>query len=73
MRKNESKNNLTEFDYELLRHLGSVIESVPVRFLSIPIDHPVKDHIALVVCIIDYPNESNSAERCSKIIQECFR
>ncbi|XP_011298663.1 cGMP-dependent 3',5'-cyclic phosphodiesterase isoform X1 [Fopius arisanus] len=62
-----------ELDQELLQHLYSVIDPVPDRFLSVPIKHPVKQHIALVVCIIDYPNDKNIEEKCTKIIEECFR
>ncbi|XP_063983080.1 cGMP-dependent 3',5'-cyclic phosphodiesterase-like isoform X3 [Diachasmimorpha longicaudata] len=62
-----------ELDQELLQHLYSVIDPVPDRFLSVPIKHPVKQHIALVVCIIDYPNDKDIEENCTKIIEECFR
>lgn len=65
--------NITELDQELLQHLRSVVDVAPNLFLSIPIQHPIKDHIALVVCLVDYDNKEDAEHNCTKMVQECFR
>ncbi|XP_043476114.1 cGMP-dependent 3',5'-cyclic phosphodiesterase-like isoform X3 [Leptopilina heterotoma] len=65
--------NITELDQELLQHLRSVVDVAPNLFLSIPIQHPIKDHIALVVCLVDYDNKEDADHNCTKMVQECFR
>ncbi|KAK0178025.1 hypothetical protein PV328_002010 [Microctonus aethiopoides] len=62
-----------ELDQELLQHLHSIIHPIPERFLSIPIQHPIKQHIALVVCIINYPDTDTAKNTCTNIVKECFR
>ncbi|XP_015586833.1 cGMP-dependent 3',5'-cyclic phosphodiesterase isoform X2 [Cephus cinctus] len=65
--------NAMDFDQELLAHLHSVINPMPDLFLTIPVQHPIKQHIALVVCLVDYANEDNAEFICTQIVQECFR
>ncbi|XP_034938911.1 cGMP-dependent 3',5'-cyclic phosphodiesterase-like [Chelonus insularis] len=62
-----------QLNQELLGHLKSSINSTSNKVLSIPIEHPIDQHIALVVCINNYPNEANAETVCTKIVQECFR
>ncbi|XP_046417242.1 cGMP-dependent 3',5'-cyclic phosphodiesterase-like isoform X2 [Neodiprion virginianus] len=63
----------TELDQELLQHLHSVVNPVPDLFLSIPIQHPVRHHIALVVCLVNCEDRENAEYMCTKMVQECFK
>lgn len=65
--------NSTELDQELLQHLHSVVNPVPDLFLCIPVQHPVKHHIALVVCLVDCVDKENAEYLCTRIVQECFK
>ncbi|XP_014300468.1 cGMP-dependent 3',5'-cyclic phosphodiesterase [Microplitis demolitor] len=67
------KVNCTELDQELLLHLNSVSELVPDKLLSIPIEHPSEQYIALVVTLINYPDDEAAEDLCIKIVEECFR
>ncbi|KAG8041835.1 hypothetical protein G9C98_007139 [Cotesia typhae] len=67
------KVNCTELDQELLEHLNSVSKLVPDTLLSIPIEHPSEQYIALVVSLVNCPEDQDSEDICIKIVEECFR
>ncbi|CAG5099907.1 5'-cyclic phosphodiesterase (Bos taurus) [Cotesia congregata] len=67
------KVNCTELDQELLEHLNSVSKLVPDTLLSIPIEHPSEQYIALVVTLVNYPEDQDTEDICIKIVEECFR
>ncbi|CAK9809660.1 cGMP-dependent 3',5'-cyclic phosphodiesterase [Anthophora quadrimaculata] len=61
----------TMLDEELLRHLQPIC-SMSNSFLTVPIQHPKHDHIALLVSLVDNDSENEAARKCA-IIEECFR
>lgn len=58
-------------DEELLHHLQPICP-VSNSFLTIPIQHPKQNHIALLVSLIDNDTENETTCKCA-IVQECFK
>ncbi|XP_011498847.1 PREDICTED: cGMP-dependent 3',5'-cyclic phosphodiesterase-like [Ceratosolen solmsi marchali] len=59
---------------DLLATLGLVVSPLPDAYLCVPVQHPIKHQVALVVYLVGFADEAASAELvCTKIVQECFR
>ncbi|CAK9825014.1 cGMP-dependent 3',5'-cyclic phosphodiesterase [Anthophora retusa] len=63
--------DITMLDEELLRHLQPICP-MSNSFLTVPIQHPKHDHIALLVSLVDNDSENEATRKCA-IIEECFR
>ncbi|OAD55997.1 cGMP-dependent 3',5'-cyclic phosphodiesterase, partial [Eufriesea mexicana] len=63
--------DITMLDEELLRHLQPVCP-MSNSFLTIPIQHPKQNYIALLVSLIDNDTKNETTCKCA-IVQECFR
>ncbi|CAK9804564.1 cGMP-dependent 3',5'-cyclic phosphodiesterase [Anthophora plagiata] len=61
----------TMLDEELLRHLQPICP-MSNSFLTVPIQHPKHDHIALLVSLVDNDSKNEAARKCA-IVEECFR
>ncbi|XP_053995936.1 cGMP-dependent 3',5'-cyclic phosphodiesterase-like isoform X1 [Hylaeus anthracinus] len=66
--------DIETLDDELLRHLRPICPTSN-SFLTIPIQHPKQNHVALVVSLVndDDNNKEKTAHSCIEIVQECFR
>ncbi|XP_076231861.1 cGMP-dependent 3',5'-cyclic phosphodiesterase [Calliopsis andreniformis] len=64
--------DITMLDEELLRHLQSICP-MSNSFLTIPVQHPKQSHTALVVSLVDNDNTNKNIQRCTEVVQECFR
>ncbi|KOC66276.1 cGMP-dependent 3',5'-cyclic phosphodiesterase [Habropoda laboriosa] len=69
--KEPTATDITVLDEELLRHLQPICP-MSNSFLTIPIQHPKHNHIALLVSLVDNDNQNETICKCA-IIQECFR
>ncbi|XP_060825593.1 cGMP-dependent 3',5'-cyclic phosphodiesterase-like isoform X3 [Bombus pascuorum] len=63
--------DITMLDEELLHHLQPICP-VSNSFLTIPIQHPKQNYIALLVSLIDNDTEDETTCKCA-IVQECFK
>ncbi|XP_033349474.1 cGMP-dependent 3',5'-cyclic phosphodiesterase-like isoform X1 [Bombus vosnesenskii] len=63
--------DIAMLDEELLHHLQPICP-VSNSFLTIPIQHPKQNHIALLVSLIDNDTENETTCKCA-IVQECFK
>ncbi|XP_029050390.2 cGMP-dependent 3',5'-cyclic phosphodiesterase-like isoform X2 [Osmia bicornis bicornis] len=64
--------DITMLDEELLRHLQPICP-MSKSFLTIPIQHPKQNHVALVVSLVDDNNQNEITQECAEVVQECFR
>ncbi|XP_076665148.1 cGMP-dependent 3',5'-cyclic phosphodiesterase isoform X1 [Andrena cerasifolii] len=64
--------DIATLDEELLRHLQSICP-MSNSFLMIPIQHPKRNHIALVVSLVNDDDRNKTTNKCTEIVQECFR
>ncbi|XP_058803157.1 cGMP-dependent 3',5'-cyclic phosphodiesterase-like isoform X2 [Phymastichus coffea] len=62
------KQRVQELDADLLATLRQVAEPLPEVYLCVPVQHPIKKQVALVVCLLGLVEDEASAE-----VQECFR
>ncbi|KAK9309930.1 hypothetical protein QLX08_000567 [Tetragonisca angustula] len=63
--------DITKLDEELLHHLQPICPKLN-SFLTIPIQHPKQNHIALLVSLVDNDIKNETTCKCA-IVQECFR
>ncbi|XP_012140531.1 cGMP-dependent 3',5'-cyclic phosphodiesterase isoform X2 [Megachile rotundata] len=59
-------------DEEVLRYLQPICPMTN-SLLTIPIQHPKQNHVALVVSLIDENNQKEITCKCTEAVQECFR
>ncbi|CAL7945385.1 unnamed protein product [Xylocopa violacea] len=69
--KEPTATEIKMLDEELLRHLQPMC-SMSKSFLTIPIQHPKQNHIALLVSLVDNDTKKETTCKCA-IVQECFR
>ncbi|XP_014238612.1 cGMP-dependent 3',5'-cyclic phosphodiesterase-like isoform X7 [Trichogramma pretiosum] len=70
-----SKQMVLELNADLVEKLREMVSPLPEVYLCVPVQHPIKQQVALVVCLVGVIDdaETSAVLVCTKIVQECFR
>ncbi|CAB0028004.1 unnamed protein product [Trichogramma brassicae] len=70
-----SKQMVLELNRDLVEKLREMVSPLPEVYLCVPVQHPIKQQVALVVCLVGVIDdaETSAVLVCTKIVQECFR
>ncbi|XP_023245364.1 cGMP-dependent 3',5'-cyclic phosphodiesterase-like isoform X3 [Copidosoma floridanum] len=67
------RQRVADLDPDLVATLRQVVSPLPEVYLCLPVQHPIKRQVALVVCLVGFVDEASAELVCTKIVQECFR